>query len=320
MTEQQRISAFTSDQARAKFLATYTQTFDRLWPAAHESLDVVTSFGSTRVYRSGRTDGTPVVLLSGAGGNSLMWHRHIAQLSRARPVIAIDTVGEPGASDQRVPIGTGRELAGWLDEVLTTLGVTRAHLVGCSYGGWIAVQNALHVPGRAATVTLLDPAGFGRVTGRFMMWVIAGGLAGLTHAPLRRRLARPLRNATLRDDDLMRLAAVTMGFRRRLPAPPRSPTTTCAGSPCRPWPCSASGARCTTRSRWRVGSGRSCPPLASRSFPVLATTCRCTARTSSPSGPSSSSSRPKPWPDPVIRETAPSTGSDHLPVAARSRL
>ncbi|WP_380119653.1 alpha/beta fold hydrolase [Dactylosporangium cerinum] len=220
MTEQQRISAFTSDQARAKFLATYTQTFDRLWPAAHESLDVVTSFGSTRVYRSGRTDGTPVVLLSGAGGNSLMWHRHIAQLSRARPVIAIDTVGEPGASDQRVPIGTGRELAGWLDEVLTTLGVTRAHLVGCSYGGWIAVQNALHVPGRAATVTLLDPAGFGRVTGRFMMWVIAGGLAGLTHAPLRRRLARPLRNATLRDDDLMRLAAVTMGFRRRLPAPP----------------------------------------------------------------------------------------------------
>ncbi|WBB67948.1 alpha/beta hydrolase [Micromonospora sp. WMMD812] len=219
MTEQ-RISAFTSDRARAAYLAVYTRGLDRLWPVDRQSLDVATSLGPTRVHRTGRGDGVPVVLLPGAGGNSLSWHRHVARLGEAVPVVAVDPVGEPGGSDQRAPVGDGRDLARWLDEVLTALGIERAHLVGCSYGGWIAVRHALHAPNRAATITLLDPAGFGRITGRFLFWVIAGGLAGLTPAPLRRRLARWLRNATLRDDDLMRLAAATMRFRRRLPTPP----------------------------------------------------------------------------------------------------
>jgi pimeloyl-ACP methyl ester carboxylesterase len=216
---EQRISAFTSDQARAKYLAVYERIFDRLWPVDRESLDVDTSFGATRMYRSGRADGIPVVLLPGASANSLMWYRYVARLGQTRPVITIDPIGEPGASVQRAPIGDGRDLAAWLDEVLTALGVDRAHLLGCSYGGWTALQNAAHMPDRTATLTLLDPAGFGRITGRFLLWIIAGGFAGLTPAPLRRRFARWLHNASLLDNDLTGLLAVTMRFRRRLPAP-----------------------------------------------------------------------------------------------------
>ncbi|WP_230686580.1 alpha/beta fold hydrolase [Catellatospora vulcania] len=217
---QARISTFTSDNARMKFLAVYTRAFDRLWPADHRSLDIPTSFGNTRVYRSGRSDGVPFVLLPGAGGNALGWHRHVARWGQVRPVIAIDPVGEPGHSTPDKAMSDGRDLAHWLDEVLAALDVDRAHLVGCSYGGWVALQHALHTPGRAATITLLDPAGFGRITKRFLLWVVMGGLAGLTPRPLRRRAARWLRNATLLDDDLMGLALVSTSFRRRLPSPP----------------------------------------------------------------------------------------------------
>jgi pimeloyl-ACP methyl ester carboxylesterase len=74
-------------------------------------------------------------------------------------------------------------------------------------------------PGRVASLTLLDPGGFGRVGARFMAWVFAGGLAGLTPRPVRHRLAGPVRNATLRDDELMPLLPLIMRFRRRLPMP-----------------------------------------------------------------------------------------------------
>ncbi|GAB4054263.1 alpha/beta fold hydrolase [Catellatospora paridis] len=215
-----RLSAFTSDNARTKFLAVYQRTFDRVWPADHDRLDVPTSFGVTRVYRTGRPDGDPFVLLPGAGGNTLGWHRHVTAWGRQRPVIAIDPVGEPGCSTQDRSFADGRDLAHWLDEVLAALYIDRAHLVGCSYGGWVALQHQLHAPGRAATVTLLDPAGFGRITKRFILWVVLGGLAGLMPRPLRRRAAGWLRNATLLDDDLMGMALVSTGFRRRLPTPP----------------------------------------------------------------------------------------------------
>ncbi|WP_326549298.1 alpha/beta fold hydrolase [Micromonospora sp. NBC_01813] len=215
-----RISAFTSDRARARFLTAYTRTFTRLWPADHAVHDVPTSYGVTRAYRTGQPDGVPMVLLPGAGGNSLMWHHHVTRLSQDRPVIAVDPCGEPGASTQNRAFGGGADLSHWLGETLAGLGVPRAHLVGCSYGGWIALRHAIHAPGQVATVSLLDPAGFGRVTARFLAWVIVSGLAGLAPRPLRRHAAGWLHNTTLLDDDLMRLVIATAGFRRRLPTPP----------------------------------------------------------------------------------------------------
>jgi pimeloyl-ACP methyl ester carboxylesterase len=134
-------------------------------------------------------------------------------------VIAFDPVGEPGCSVQSRPLRVGGDWVGWLRECLTTLGVERAHLVGMSFGGWVAVQYAVRHPGRVETITLLDPAGFGRLTGRFLAWIMLGGLAAFSPAPIRRLAGRALRNATLLDDDFVRLLRASTGFRRRHPTP-----------------------------------------------------------------------------------------------------
>lgn len=220
MKAEPRMSSFTSERARQEFMTIYDATLEARWPQ-RRTADVTTTFGTTRVMRDGpATDGAPFVLLPGGGGNSLMWHGYIEPLTRNRPVIAIDPIGDPGASTQTKPFTSGQDLAAWLDEVLAALDVDRAHLVGASYGGWVALQHALHRPGRAATVTAVDPAGFGRVTFRLLSWVILGGLAAFAPRPIRHRSARWLRNTTLLDDDIMRLVRPGLSFRRRMPLPP----------------------------------------------------------------------------------------------------
>ncbi|AGZ43977.1 alpha/beta fold hydrolase [Actinoplanes friuliensis] len=209
------IGEFRSDQARDRFLTVYDDAVHRLWPSSSVDSDVVTSFGTTRVHRLGSGDRTPFVLLPGSGGPSLMWHDYVGRLAADRPVITIDPVGEPGPSVQTRAITSGDEWSCWLGEVLAGLGVGRAHLVGTSYGGWIALRHALRSPQAVAGLVLLDPGGFGKVSRKFVAWIIACGLTGFAPRPVRHALARPLRNASLREDDLMPLVKASFGFRRK---------------------------------------------------------------------------------------------------------
>jgi pimeloyl-ACP methyl ester carboxylesterase len=214
-----RISDFTDDRARQRFQTAYDDAMARLWPAPFTTVTIPTGYGRAVAYRAGPAGGTPVVFVPGAGGSAVTWHHYAARLARHHPVIGLDPIGEPSASRQTRPITDGDDAAADLSEVLDGLGLDRVHLVGMSYGGWTVLRHELSFPGRAASLTLLDPGGFGRLGWRFWLWLFAGGLAGLTPRPIRRRLAGPLRNATLRADELMPLLPLTMRFRRRLPMP-----------------------------------------------------------------------------------------------------
>ncbi|GAA4605484.1 pimeloyl-ACP methyl ester carboxylesterase [Actinoplanes octamycinicus] len=209
------VGTFRNDQARDRFFTVYEEAAARLWPSTSVDADITTSFGTTRVHRLGTGDEPPFVLLPGSGGPALGWHSYLGPLVASRPVIAIDPVGEPGPSVQTRSIDSGDEWSQWLGEVLTSLDVDRAHLVGTSYGGWIALRHALRRPEAVASLALLDPGGFGEVSRKFIAWVIAGGLATFAPRPIRHALAGRLRNVTLRDDDAVRLIKATFGFRRR---------------------------------------------------------------------------------------------------------
>lgn len=213
-----KTSEFKNADAADRYRAAYQRTLEKTWPVPVTALTVPTAFGQTWVHRSGPRDGTPIVLLPASGGNALMWHRYIEPLSREHAVYAVDTVGEPGLSVQTAPIADGRDLAGWLDQTLSGLELAGAHIVGASYGGWVALNHQIHHPGRAGGLTLVDPAGFAEVGFRFYLWIIAGGLAGLAPRGLRPGLARRVHNSAILDDDLMGLMKASMSFRRRLPA------------------------------------------------------------------------------------------------------
>ncbi len=95
--------------------------------------------------------------------------------------------------------------AAWLDELLGRLSDRPAHLVGVSYGGWVAMNQAIRAPERVASITLLDPAGLTRLDARFWWWFWISALASLAPMPLRRSLARWLDSPVMLDQELMTL-------------------------------------------------------------------------------------------------------------------
>jgi pimeloyl-ACP methyl ester carboxylesterase len=191
--------------AREKFMAAYERAF-ALWPQPCEEFDVETATTITRVhaYRP-HPAGDAVVLLTGAGFNASSWYPHVAALAGDGPVFGIDMPGDPNPSVARALVAPPENCAAWLDELLGKLSDRPVHLVGFSYGGWVAMNQAIRAPGRVASITLLDPAGLTKLDARFWLWLSVSGLACLTPIPIRRRLARWLDSPPMAEPELIPL-------------------------------------------------------------------------------------------------------------------
>jgi pimeloyl-ACP methyl ester carboxylesterase len=203
--------SWVSEAAREKFMAAYERVF-ALWPQPDEEFDVETATATTHVhaYRP-HPDGPPVVLLSAF--NAASWYPHVAALAKVGPVYGIDMPGDANPSVARALMTPPASCAAWLDELLGQLSDRPAHLVGYSYGGWIAMNQAIRAPGRVASITLLDPAGLTKLDARFWFWLSVSGLATLTPMPVRRHLARWLDLPSMLQPGLMTLMwAGTRGY------------------------------------------------------------------------------------------------------------
>jgi pimeloyl-ACP methyl ester carboxylesterase len=150
-------SGFKSADARQRYLAAY-DGLRALSPQPDVVHNVSTRFGTVRAYQHGPDGGVPVVLLHGFFLTSAMWWEQVAGLAGDFTVYAVDMLGQPGASLQSRTISTPADAAHCIDAVLEGLGLRNVHLVGHSYGGWLATHTAARAPGRLATLTLVDPA------------------------------------------------------------------------------------------------------------------------------------------------------------------
>jgi pimeloyl-ACP methyl ester carboxylesterase len=105
--------------------------------------------------------GPPLVLLHGAGDNSLDWLWVMPALVATHRVFAPDL---PGSPDSGRPVADyspaffERFVGGFLD----ALEIGRATFVGNSLGGLIALRLALSEPARVTALVLVDSAGLGR--------------------------------------------------------------------------------------------------------------------------------------------------------------
>ncbi|MER7492912.1 alpha/beta fold hydrolase [Streptomyces pharetrae] len=218
------VGRYVSDAWRDRYFAACDAVYALGAPVLAEQ-DVETSFGTTHVYRYGPADPaahsrTPVVLVHGAGSCSAMWYPNTPDLSADRPVYALDTPGDPGRSVQRAPLHQPEHAAQWLEETLTGLGLDRVHLVGTSYGGWLALNQAHRRPDRLASVTLLDPGGLEKVGLRFFAWIFVSLFATSAPKALRPRLAAWLEQPVLVVPELRTMIRTAVrAYRIRRPAP-----------------------------------------------------------------------------------------------------
>ena len=102
--------------------------------------------------------GPAVVALHGLGGTKGSFLPTVAALAGHFRVIAIDL---PGFGDSDKPIGArydARFFAGTVVDLLDALGIERAHLIGNSLGGRIALEVGFREPDRVRRLALLAPA------------------------------------------------------------------------------------------------------------------------------------------------------------------
>jgi pimeloyl-ACP methyl ester carboxylesterase len=151
------IRLFKSTKGETQYFAAYDAALD-LWPVNHESLFVTTTYGQTHVISCGLENGFPLVLLHAGQASSTMWFPNIADLSKVFHVLALDTPGEPGKSIPSRQNATRRDCADWLKGVMDEMGISRAHVMGLSRGGWLALNLALFAPDRLERIVLLSPA------------------------------------------------------------------------------------------------------------------------------------------------------------------
>lgn len=103
-------------------------------------------------------DATPIVFIHGFGGDTENWTLAMGAFAGERPVYALDLPGH-GKSEKTIADPAPAALAKTVLAALDALGVSRAHLVGHSMGGAVALASALAAPDRAASLTLVCSAG-----------------------------------------------------------------------------------------------------------------------------------------------------------------
>jgi pimeloyl-ACP methyl ester carboxylesterase len=112
--------------------------------------------GRVHLLRGGT--GEPVLFLHAAGGAGV-WHPfHQALADAGFEVLAPDHPGF-GKSDEFPEVDAIDDLVYHYLDVMDTLGLARPHVVGASFGGWIAAELAVHSPHRIGSLTLLSAAG-----------------------------------------------------------------------------------------------------------------------------------------------------------------
>ena len=98
-------------------------------------------------------DGEPVVLIPGFAAGRWIWFKQTAELSRNFRVIIFDPRGV-AASDKPEGLQTISLLADDVAHLLQRIGVASAHIVGASFGGFVAQEFALKHPSMTRKLVL----------------------------------------------------------------------------------------------------------------------------------------------------------------------
>src|SRR5262249_47271166 len=121
------------DQGRRHSLTARSETF----AMPHATLN------GARLHYEVYGQGDPVLLISGLGGAAVGWLLQVKDLSARYQVITLDNRGVGESEIPDLPAYPTALLADDATALLDHLGVARAHVVGASMGGTIAMELAI---------------------------------------------------------------------------------------------------------------------------------------------------------------------------------
>jgi pyruvate dehydrogenase E2 component (dihydrolipoamide acetyltransferase) len=114
-----------------------------------------------RILDIGAGEATPIIFVHGFGADLNAWMFNQPAFAETRRAIAPDLPGHGGSTKQLDKAVDPESFAADLDRALAALGIDKAHLVGHSMGGAIALVFAQWQPDRVASLSLIAPAALG---------------------------------------------------------------------------------------------------------------------------------------------------------------
>ncbi len=149
---------------------------------AHE----VDLHGHRAVYRTVGS-GPTVVLIHGMINSSRHWEAVATRLARTHRVIAPDLIGHGDAATPRGDYSLGAHAA-MIRDLLATVGVERATIVGHSLGGGVAMQFFYQFPQRTERLVLISSGGLGREVSPLLRGAALPGSATLLRLATQRQV------------------------------------------------------------------------------------------------------------------------------------
>ncbi len=153
---------YSSPAVNARLMEIYDQKM-KDWPVPYEDVVVKTWYGNVHAIVSGPREAPPMLLLPASGVAAWSWKFNVGGLSRDYRTYAIDMIGDAGKSsytNMKHVLANRFDQSRLYTEIMDTLGIGKAYLVGASEGGFVATNIALFAPERVEKIVLLGPMGY----------------------------------------------------------------------------------------------------------------------------------------------------------------
>ncbi len=151
-------SIYKNPAAKATLMSLYDEKLASL-QIEYENLDIDTSFGKTRVIKTGNPQGKPVVLFHGINAGAPLTIEAVKELRNDYLLFAIDTIGQATKSAETVLDIKDDSYALWANEVVEKLTISNINFIGISYGAFILQKLITHKPHIVDKCIFVVPSG-----------------------------------------------------------------------------------------------------------------------------------------------------------------
>ncbi len=149
---------YKSEEAKKTVLSLYDEKLQSL-KIPYQEIDVNTSFGTTRIIKTGNENGKKIVLFHGINAGAPLTLEAVLDLRKRYLLFAIDTIGQATKSAETVLNIHDDSYAIWAEEVLNQLSIQKANFIGISYGSYILQKLVTHRPQKVSKCIFVVPSG-----------------------------------------------------------------------------------------------------------------------------------------------------------------